>query len=240
MKLFFNKKPTAPINVSVYENYEALVYPKEGGIDSVEDLDHYLYFENESNLPNGSLFSNGDSVFFVSRGEYRPILASEIFEKLGFNWNDVIPRETGIFSSLKGEGEKIVFSSAHPDGTIIKVDNEYFLVWEKKLIKIKDEIILKEAWGDFFAVSADDLKMLDSCVIQNGEKNCSLNISNSSDINLPLIFEIEKDPNLKIIDAETRLRVSTKISDFKKSFLIMLFHIKEDIVSRYGDYLFSI
>lgn len=231
-----------PLVVSVFENYEAMAYPREGVIVNAEELRKYLFYENQSTLPNGTIFSNDESAFFISRGEYRPILASEIFEKLGFDWKVIIPQEADIFSILEKEGEKIVFNSAHPDGTILKIEEKIYLVWEEKLIEIKNKDILAEVWHEYYLVSTDELVELDSCspeINKNREIECSFDVSNSLDSNLPYLFKFNQiEMADEIASAETTLKVSAKVKDAGKSFFILLSDIKQRLVGRYGGYLF--
>ncbi len=231
-----------PVKISICENYEAMAYPKKGEINSIEDFEKYLYFNDQSDIPNGTIFSNGESAFFVSRGEYRPILSGEIFEKLGFNWNVVIPKGTEAFSLLAGEGEKIVFSSAHPDGVILKTETGFYLVWEESLVKIKNEEIIKDVWERYYIVPAKELFELDFCVvdvIRDNEINCNFDVSGSISPNQPYIFKFnQRELGASIIDAHTQLKVSVKLKDMKKSFFILMSNVKKDLASKYGEYLF--
>ncbi len=239
----FVSKLNQSLEIAIFENYEAVAYPITGEINNSEELGRYLHYNNNSELPNGTFFSNGESAFFISRGQYQPILSGEIFEKLGFDWNVIIPQESGIFSELEEEGEKIVFNSAHPDGVILKIEQDIYLVWEEKLLKIKNEEILKEAWADFYTVPASNLIELDSCVLatteKKGELKCEFDVSGSIGPSLPYIFKFNQGGlESKIVDAKATIKVSAKPVDAKDSFLVLLVEIKEKLVTKYGGYLF--
>lgn len=232
-----------PVEISVYENYEAVAYPIGGEINSSEEFEKYLYYNNKSGLPNGTFFSNGESVFFISRGQYRPVLSGEIFEKLGFSWEVIVPQETEIFSELDGEGDKIVFNSAHPDGIILKIDQDLYLVWEEQLLKIKNEEILKKVWSDFYTVSASRFVELDSCapviIEKKGEFKCDFDVSSFVGPNRPYIFKFNQGGLASnIIDAKVNMKVSAKPNNIVDSFMILLAETKEKLIVKYGSYLF--
>lgn len=69
---------------------------------------------------DGSLISNADSVFIVSKGQVWPIDNPETFVDKGYSWNDVMRAgedELAIYQKAK----LFNITTAHPDGTILKL-----------------------------------------------------------------------------------------------------------------------
>ncbi len=91
-------------------------------------------------LPDGVLISRGEGVFAVSGGELALIRSPQIFEAMGYHWEDVkgmTDFETKInpVSGIKSFG----LDFSHPNGTILKSEKGYLLVWEGGLWQLSEE-----------------------------------------------------------------------------------------------------
>jgi hypothetical protein len=149
----------------VWQSYEAEVYPRGEQIADEERLREYLFYENHTEIPNGTLFSNKGSVFLVSRGKRRPVINATIFNQKGFPWEAVKAFDDQTTARFP-LGEKIRAGSPHPDGVILENNQgEKRLVWEKKLLPVKEEILKKE-WPQVWSVKSVAKKFNQCYVIQ--------------------------------------------------------------------------
>lgn len=143
-------------NSSVSKGFLVQLYPIGNEIVSEEELKGFIF--SNGTTPNGELISTKDAVYIYSRGKWRPFLGAQIFENLKLDWKRVQKLSEQQESSFE-EGERIIFRSAHPEGTILQnKKNELFLVWNKELLPIKNKEILKNVWPDYFTVKIDKIK----------------------------------------------------------------------------------
>ncbi len=116
--------------IDVYKDYTAQLYPIGETIDSEAELNKFLFFENDTSLPNATLVSLNDAIYFISKGQRRPFLGPEAFLRLGFDWDDVETKNGHVAATME-EGEKVNFISPHPDGTIFQTkQGKLFLDWD--------------------------------------------------------------------------------------------------------------
>ncbi len=143
-------------DIVVSKGFLVQLYSLGAEIETPEELKKFIFSHN-ANIPNGKLVSNKGAVYIYSKGKWRPFLGAQIFENLKFDWN----RVSNLADNAKGsfeEGEKIIFRSPHPDGTIMETKNgELFLVWEKKLMRIKNKEIISSVWKNYFTVKIDKI-----------------------------------------------------------------------------------
>lgn len=149
----------------VFKDFIVNFYPQGEVIEKIEDLLLFVYSDGE--IANGSLFSYKGAVFVYSRGKYLPFLGPEVFEKLGYSWNNVLNIDAKKLSSFV-EGDKITFASVHPDGTLIERSNEeFFLVWQGQLLPIKKGLLafLNQEVG-IIKLKDKSTKQFTSCLIE--------------------------------------------------------------------------
>lgn len=136
------------------KGFAVQLYPVGGEISTAEELKKYIYSDEEK-FPNGELISTKGAVYIHSRGKWRPFLGPAVFENLKFDWDRVSPLKDDFEGSFE-EGERVIFRTAHPDGTILRTkDKNFFIVWEETMLPIKNEKIIKEVWSDYFAVEVE-------------------------------------------------------------------------------------
>ncbi len=149
----FSKKES----VEVEKGFLVQLYPLGDEIENSDVLRKYIFSDN-LDIPNGKLVSTKNAVYVYSRGKWNPFLGPQFFEDLGFDWDRVETFDDDMESSFE-EGEKIIAGTPHPDGIILKTrDNSFFLVWDEKLLPIKNEEVIKDVWNDYFAISMDNQK----------------------------------------------------------------------------------
>jgi len=165
--LFFlgqNEKFLIPTKSIFSKHFPAKVIPEPTG--SVSPLP---YANIIINLPEGILLSDGKGVFVMSQGRLFLIRSPEVFESLGYEWENIKQMDNYEKSSIPYlSGNLINFSSAHPNGTILKDNENLFMVWDEKLYKLTREEQL-----EYFPeqpVAETSKKDLQAECLVNGEK----------------------------------------------------------------------
>jgi hypothetical protein len=88
-------------------------------------------------LPEGILVSDGQGVFVTAQGTLFLIRSPEVFEALGYHWQDVknMDEDEKNFNPYLG-ANLLDFDAANPNGTILKNDAGLFVVWNEQLYQI--------------------------------------------------------------------------------------------------------
>jgi hypothetical protein len=133
--LFFlgeNEKFLIPTKSIFTANFPTQEIP--GYAASVSDLP---YANVLVRLPEGILVSDGKGVFVTSQGTLFLVRSPEVFESLGYKWEDVknMDEDEKNFNPYLG-ANLIDFDAANPNGTILKNSSGIFLVWGEKLYQI--------------------------------------------------------------------------------------------------------
>ncbi|MDD3607808.1 MAG: hypothetical protein PHQ20_03350 [Candidatus Moranbacteria bacterium] len=222
------------IKITAYDGFEALLYPIGEEITNQEQLKFLLYYGTSGSIyPNGSIVAYEDSAYLISRGFHLPIFSADVFIRNGFQWEKLIKANSDVFLQTK-EGEKFHYSSPHPDNSILKIDNEkYFMVWEKQLRPIKEEL-LSEVWPDFNWAEIKSNKFLQgNCQKSESSKNIRCVFTdNSKRMGSAYIFEI-KSPLGEIDKVEIGLKTNSK-KDLKETFYFFVSRMKTDLINKYG------
>lgn len=106
-------------------------FPKEKILVANDDL--LAIFppqESGAGFREGSLLSDAQGVYVIGGdGKAHPIGSTEIFESLGFHWNDVIPVDEEELGFHK-RGKIFLFDASQPDGTVFHdtEKNAYFVI----------------------------------------------------------------------------------------------------------------
>jgi len=88
-------------------------------------------------LPEGILVSDGKGVFVTSQGTLFLIRSPEVFEALGYKWEDVKNMDEDVKNFNPYLGANLLdFDAANPNGTILKNPAGLFAVWGEKLYQI--------------------------------------------------------------------------------------------------------
>lgn len=91
-------------------------------------------------FPDGVLLTDGKGVFTVSNQKISLIRSPQVFESMGYKWEEVRPMsefELKINSAKKGDTLDLDF--IHPNGTVIKDNGELFLVMNENLYSLTSE-----------------------------------------------------------------------------------------------------
>lgn len=227
------------INIDIAKDYEAVLYPVKTEIEEPEVLEKALFFNNPSRFPNGTIFSQGESVYFISQENYLPILDAQVFESLGFYWESVKALNMNDIKNLS-KGEKINYVTPHPLGTILKAGQKYFLVGEKDRFLINEES-LWEIWPDYNWVDIDgeDVEFFNQCSTEmnkKGKVKCEFDIDKLRRGN-NYIFKFDQDLKSHISKAEVKLKVSRDWQNINAQVRAFLGEVKNRLSERYVKYL---
>ena len=162
--------------LKVFKGYISQAFEAGEAITTREQLEEILTKNNSSAISNGRLVSKNDTVYFVSDGQARAILAPEIFLQMGFKWESVEKIDDDAFGSL-GQGEEINFGSLHPNQTLFVHNEEYFFVDDEKKRKVNSELvgIIPDSVKPV-ELSSEELEQIGTCAllkIRGKKTSCS-------------------------------------------------------------------
>lgn len=108
--------------LSQYEDSKTL---KKGA----DFLNKYTAAEELAGFSDGTLASNGESVYILSEKEFLPIDSVQTFESKGYDWANVTAIGGDELAIYK-KGKLFNIKSAHPNGTIFKTveDSAYYMI----------------------------------------------------------------------------------------------------------------
>jgi len=117
----------------------SLHFPSVYSPSSTEETHELPYSEDIIGLPEGTLISHNDGAFVISEKKKSLILSPEIFESMGYKWEEV--KELIPFEAKLHPNHYILTDtySPHPNGTVISRDDRLYLVWEKELYSLTPE-----------------------------------------------------------------------------------------------------
>jgi len=154
--------------LKISKGYVAQFFPEGEAIDNESVLKNFLFEGNPTELPNGSLVSYNDTVFFVSRGKARAFIDPKVFTGLGFDWKNVISINGSQYAKLKA-GEPVNFNSSHPDGTVLKDGDEKFMIWDQQRLRLLKGSLLESSWKEHYAVKVSQKKsgLVGNCQVKS-------------------------------------------------------------------------
>ena len=192
------------------------------------------------NLPEGILLSDGQGVFVVSQGKLFLIRSPEVFEAMGYKWEEVKQMDNyeKSFNSYLS-GNLIDFDSANPNGTILKDAKGLFLVWGEKLYSLTPEE-QAEYFPEQPIVEIDKKDLRADCSSDGNSKRISCCIDNA-DTRLnppsysPFLNTIEWDMSKFVKkDSVEKIDWQSKIAVNKESTLRRLGSLKNFILYGLG------
>jgi len=225
--------------IKAYKNFLTTFYPLNSKTLKAGELKSLLFHGNTTNVPIGSLFSNGDSVeIMLPNNTYSSIFSPELFEKMNYKWENVINKEVGFTGNLK-EREVFSYSDAHPNGTFLEVDNSYYLVWNEELFLLEKEIDLKDfSATSLIKISSLEQKPFGICkpILMQNKIICNFQEEKSSfDSDYVFTSTGLKNEDIK----EVKLNFSTNLSwkSFENNFLVSIENIKFKLIKKYRGYI---
>ena len=115
-------------------------FPSEQMPKSQSENQSLSYSNKLIGLPDGVLISRGEGVFAVSGGELALIRSPQIFESMGYHWEEV-KGLTDFESKINKVSAKKNFglNFTHPNGTVLQDKSNLYLVWEGSLWQLTEE-----------------------------------------------------------------------------------------------------
>jgi hypothetical protein len=233
-----NQNLNQKIKITAYKNFLATFYPLNDKVLSRDELEDLLY-SKEGDLPIGSLFYNGDSVsILLPDNRYQSFFSAELFEKMGYDWNDIIKKEVGFASELE---EELVFNygKPHPSGTVFETETGYYLVWEKELFPLSPEIeINKLLKTKPIKIGKLKPKSFGSCSGSLKDKSfrCDFEKDFSTDKS-DYIFEINGFEKEDLREVKLSLSATPSKWSLRNNFLVSIDNAKLKLIKKYRGYI---
>ncbi len=202
-------------------------------------LEKFPLADDQIGLADGTLASIGTSVFVLSKNESYPIFSPQVFETMGFNWNDVYQansEEVGIYKKQKFSMQGFT----HPDGTIFEdaQTKNYYIIENEQ----KHQIIGAELLKSYLKIHPI---LIDSVSLSN-TANCTfkkdlLTLHNSYSCTIPLKkimtekgndyqFTGKFDSGIRIGQISAIFNTTPDIANLRNS----LSRIKASVISNYN------
>ncbi len=177
------------------KTYQAFLYPVGEPLNSKDELRKFLFADNETKYPNGSLLhlKPTDEVFFISHGKKILFPGPEIFFSFGYSFDNLVDVDQATIDQYPEADNKVfLWTQPHPDGTIFQgfPSHSLYLVLDGKKHLIANEDILKDVWPEYYAIPIDDITPESRLACQISSKDYAQNTINCSfdTNNLPLSF----------------------------------------------------
>ena len=175
-----NCKNTIPA-VTLNKTYQAYLLPLGDPITSGDQLRQYLFQNNSSDFPNGTLlhFKVTDQVYLLSQGQKILFPGPEIFNAFGYSFNNLTDVDQATLDQFPDSPTKVfAWSMPHPDDTIFESypSHKLFLIANGQKHEIADEKILSGVWPKNFTIVVSDTTAENTLTcrptgIQNGSDN---------------------------------------------------------------------
>lgn len=241
LKLKFNQKLKSEkeINIKAHKNFLATFYPKQGEVLSQEEVEQLLNFNNDTDLPVGSLFYNGDSVsILLPENSYQSFFSAELFEKMGYQWEDVIEKEVGFAGELE-EKEVFNFGKAHPSGTFFETPEGFYLVWEEQIFPLDKAIDISSLTKtNSIKITSINPESFGNClaIVENDELNCYFEKDFSTQKS-DYVFEIEGLQQSNVEEVKLNLSASPSKWSLENNFWVSVENAKLKLIKKYRGYV---
>jgi len=224
LKKFFSREAF----LSQYEENQAIV-------KNPDFLNIFPVSEQPIGFADGTLVSNGISVYIISSGKIFPINNPETFQNKGFLWEDIIPigeDEMGFYEKTK----LFTIYSPHPDGTVFQSqeNSQYYLIKENKKHLLPSEKIA-QSWLKKSPVKATISNTINCQLKKNGTfrsaYSCEIILASFENLtNSEYQFQLVPADDFQASSLEVIFKKDWNISNLKMSLL----DIFNKIILRYG------
>jgi hypothetical protein len=156
-----NNCPENPPEIALEKTYRAFLYPSGEPIKDKDSLKEYLFRENKSRYPNGSLLhlKPTDEVFLLSNGKKILFPGPEIFRAFGYSFDNLTDVEKSSLDQFPDADNRIfLWTYPHPDGTLFQAypSHKIYLVADGKKHEIENVDDLGDLWPKYFTIPVDD------------------------------------------------------------------------------------
>jgi len=224
LKKFFSREAF----LSQYEENQAIV-------KNPDFLNIFPVSEQPIGFADGTLVSNGISVYIISSGKIFPVNNPETFQNKGFLWEDIIPigeDEMGFYEKTK----LFTIYSPHPDGTVFQSqeNSQYYLIKENKKHLLPSEKIA-QSWLKKSPVKATISDTINCQLKKNGTfrpaYSCEMILASFENLtNSEYQFQLVPADDFQASSLEVIFKKDWNISNLKMSLL----DIFNKIILRYG------
>ncbi|MFW5885368.1 MAG: hypothetical protein ACOCUF_04030 [Patescibacteria group bacterium] len=229
------------VEIDLYKGYQALYFKEGESVNSKEDLLKLINSQKEINFPNGGLFAYNDSVNVYSKGFYYPVFSEEVFKKIGYNWEDVVEKG-GDFAGKIQEADRLHYGNAHPDGTILMIAGDHYLIWEEEKRKLDFDgaaETLKEENCTIVKASKGNAEAISSCRQESKKSGveCEFKRENLHS-GLDYVFDLNDLQASSVQEAEVVLSSTPSWEALSRNSKILYRKIKQELSEKYKGYLF--
>lgn len=183
-----NKCQTTTPKVTVQKTYQAFLFPEGDPVTSEEKLKEYLYANNTSSLPNGSLLhlKPTDQVFLLSKGQKILFPGPEIFRAFGYSFDNLTDVDQATLDQFPdNENKNFLWTMSHPDDTIFEAypSHKIYLIADGQKHEIISGDILNNVWPNNFTIGVNDLgaENIETCnlpALQNSQLTINCRFDN--------------------------------------------------------------
>jgi len=224
--------------IKAFQNFQAAFYPERKEDISEERLIELMSRNNRTEVPNGAMFSDGDVVGFMQPGDLtRTVLSPELFEKMGYKWEDIISQENGFMSSLNS-GTIWRYGEPHPSGTFLEVNDKVAMIWDETILSLQKEIEIRNHSSQTPIKIDVNLKEFDDCQtnLTNNTISCDFK-KETPNLKSNYLFLLPSSIDWEIEEVKVALSVSPSWSSFKKNFKTSITDIKASLIKTYREYI---
>ncbi len=227
------------VKIQAYHNYLVSFYSKSEKIIGKSDLQKLLFDNNSTDVPIGGLFSSADAVnIMLPNDSYRTIFSAELFQKMGYLWEDLISKEVGFTRNLE-EKELWRYGNAHSDGTILEVNNQKILVWGQNLFLVQPKLDTKK-YSKNTPIKIDTVNPtpFDSCeVLTIGTQlNCTFEKEENTEKSNYVFIWPSLESN-EIQEIQVILSTTPSWWSLKNNFGVSIDNIKLRLIKKYREHL---
>lgn len=151
-----------PPEIIFEKTYQAFLYPGGEPIKSKGELKEYLFRDNKSQYPNGSLLhlKPTDEVYLVTDGKKILFPGPEIFRAFGYSFENLTDVEKSSLDQFPDANMRVfLWTHPHPNGTLFQSfpSHKIYLVADEKKHEIENPENLSDLWPHYFTIPVDDI-----------------------------------------------------------------------------------
>lgn len=173
--------------VTLEKIHEAFLDPIGDQIADADELKQYLYKDNNSDYPNGTLMhvKTTDQVSLISEGKKILFPSPEIFRAFGYDFNNLTDVDQATLDQFPDAENKVFsWSMRHPADTIFQAypSHKIYLIAGDQRHEIMSKDILDAVWPKNYTIPASDSET-------ETKQVCNPSIKQGSNLNLSCRFD---------------------------------------------------
>jgi len=149
------------LRVEVRKTYQSFLYPEGEEITNADQLRDFLFRDNKTSIPNGSLLhlKPTNEVFLVSRGKRILFSGPEIFLAFGYSFDNLIDVDKSTLDKFPEADDRVLlWTHPHPDGMLFQAfpSHKVYLSMDGKKYPIASKELLDEVWKENYLIPVSD------------------------------------------------------------------------------------